>query len=199
MIKALYDCPDPQDCDTPVLPTVEFDPCSPEAYYLSEISHLYVSVEDPANAGVPLTGTVDWSDLAAIDTAFDGTNGIVLTGIGDMPAADEDTRQISNGRTVIGERTFTLNFTIDEANAANYEAFRSFQMGGKYIIWPLTRGGKLFGGGDGILCNVSSATNPLERGEGNYEVYNISFQWKKQCSPPQEVHAASEYAPEEGV
>lgn len=193
MIKALYDCPDPQDCDTPVLPSVLFDPCSPEAAYLSEVNRVYISYEDPANAGVPATGTVDWQDAAAIDTAFDGTDGIVLTVIGDKPAAEEDVRQISDGRTFIGERTHSLNITIDEANNDNYEFVRSLQMGGKFIIWYATRGGKLFGGDEGILANVSSANEVLERGEGNYEVYNVTFQWKKQCSPPQETYALSEF------
>ena len=59
MIQALYECPAVQDCETPVLPSVAFDECSPDASRRAEINRVYVSYEDPANAGVPATGAID--------------------------------------------------------------------------------------------------------------------------------------------
>ncbi len=191
MIQALYECPAVQDCETPVLPSVAFDECSPDASRRAEINRVYVSYEDPANAGVPATGAIDWSDASGITTAFDGTNGIILTVIGDKPDPEEDQRQVSNNRTIIGERTHTINATIDDMSDDNYEFVRSMQMGGKYIIWYETIGGSVFGGDEGILANVNSATLPLERGDGNYEAGNVQFSWKKVCDPPREDSALS--------
>lgn len=190
--QALYECPACESCENVTLPTVKFDDCLPEANHLSEISDVYFSLEDPLNAGVPLTGAITWSDAAAIETAIDGINGFRMTVIGDKPEADDNTRTISKGRIAMGPKVFNVNFTVDETNDDNYNAMRKLECGGEFIFWYVTRAGKVYGGANGIKGNLVKADNPLDRGENTYDRFEFQFRWMASCNPPREAYALAE-------
>lgn len=190
-MSALYACPACNDCDSRTIPTVEFDDCNPKVHE-SEITDIYFAKEDPLNPGQPATGSIDWSSAAAIEAAFNGTNGFRITVVGDKPPAEPNQRVISKRRTVNGKKKFTINADIDETNDTNYEAMRKLECGGEWFFWYVILGAKVYGGPLGIKGNVADADDVLERGEGSFERFPIVLNWYASCNPPRTDYALAE-------
>lgn len=141
----------PTDC-TSSLPVISVDECNPEIND-AQIGKIYLT-----NIGEPLT---DWTDLlewqGRLDNAAltaDAIRTIYVIGSKDKP--DSNIKDISLKRKVIGQKSHTVNFKIDETNAINHEAIREFECGGNYLMWYETCGGLLFGGNEGIKVFVEA-------------------------------------------
>lgn len=158
----------PTDCSTD-LPVVNFDECNPQAR-LSEITKIYIaSPEAKSFTDVELAS--EWaSRLSMTATPPAGTPATPvkdlirpLTVIGDRPAPTSTPIDISNGRQIVLNKDFVINFSIDEITAENLEFQRKTECNMKVKFWYETSGGLLFGGNDGIEGMLTSNL-VLERG-----------------------------------
>ncbi len=167
------------DCATQALPKVNFSECGYEINS-SEIEDIFIGKAD-------IDPLDDWSDPAEwatrlSQTAVLGQEIRRLTVVGDKPAPAETKKTISKGRETVIDRTHTLNFDVDETNDDNYEMMRAIQCGGKFRIWYKPRGGKLYGGSNGILVSLSGF-DVLARGDES-EKFQYTATWKNLFDPP---------------
>lgn len=178
----------PEDCANQAAPVFTINNCVDAiTLYESEISHVYfieVSVED---CTLPLLAPDDWT--SAVDWAAVLSNTEVgkirsLNVIGDLPEPEQVETLLSGGRKKIGNKTFNLNFDIDEFNAVNYTASRKLECGFTGFFWYGTRGGLLFGGPNGIKATVIKSNAPHERGDNVYQKILNQIQWEAKCKPP---------------
>lgn len=196
-VLALYTTPAcPADCGpASQLPGVAFEECAESVIQnKSQIDYILMVKPDPADPTQPITKPTDVTDLAAWNLVIDQTADDKVRkciGIGDMPEPESDTRTISKGRILTTNKTFTINFDIDDASDENYEATRELECNPTVFIWAVTRGQKLYGGPNGMRCSVSKAVAPLNRGEDAYETFLWQFQWESTGHPPR---AASPFA-----
>jgi hypothetical protein len=173
----------PSNCAT-ALPAASFSSCAPEVN-LAEISYIYLA------KGIA-TAFTDWAAPTEWGTRVDNANTTgddyirKLTVIGDKPEPTTSEREISAGRKVNVLKTHVINFTIDETNDANHELLRSLECGGSYKIWYETKGGKIFGGNEGITASVF-LNMVLNRGTDEIMAYNGRIEWKSKFTEEREV------------
>lgn len=166
-------------CD-PEIPQFVFDDCAPEVN-LSEINEIFIA---KANAE-PFE---DWEDLSEWTTRLapstepaapaDITR-LVVTG--DKPLPEDNVLAISNGRDYAAESTHTINFDIDETGNDNYDAMRQFRCVTQLRVWYGTRGGKIYGGNEGIKASIRFA-DVLQRGD-EIERFTGTITWKNKFDP----------------
>lgn len=186
---ATYPCPDlGATCTDIQVPAVDFATCVEGMYEEeSEICGIYVVKEDPANPGQPIVKPTDWTSLtdweAQLDQSADDKIRY-LPGIGDLPEPEQVVRTVSKRRKKLGNKTFNVNFDIDELNDTNREYVRSLEKGFTLFMWFETLGGGLYGGPDGIKTDVVKANLPLARGESSYAMGLIVLEWEHSCHPP---------------
>lgn len=172
-------------CDAE-LPLVDFDDCNPEVS-LSEIRKVYVGKAISA----PFTDWTDPSEWAArlSETSTTGDDYIrPLTVIGDLPAATNREKVISNDRRVVTGKDRTINFEIDESTDANYDFLRQLECGVtvKRKVWFETMGNKLFGGNYGIDMYLTGNI-VLDRGTDGIERYLFIGTWQSKFSPERTI------------
>jgi len=171
------------------MPAVDFSDCSDAVEEEeSEISELFMStIQDDGNGNLSVAGAPgDWTSAGSWAGAISNSGaGAVrhLIGIGDKGAGDQTSRTISRGRIKFGEKTFTLNFSIDDVKSVNYDFIRALECGVDVGFWYQTKGGYLYGGPTGIKA-TAQADWILDRGEGTYAVGQITLTWKAPCNPP---------------
>jgi hypothetical protein len=173
----------PTGCES-ALPPVAFSQCAPEINY-SEIQYIYV-------AKVNASPFNDWTQPGEWGTRLNQTT---LTGnnyirqlvvIADKPAPAATNIDISGDRTILVEKTHTLNVTVDETNAINHEFVRYLECGGQVRIWYQTRAGLLFGGNSGIRATMS--LDPiLNRGRDQIMTFTGTVTWRAKFSPEMAV------------
>ena len=143
----------PTDCAAGGVPDVAFDLCNPTRRF-GEIQQILV-----AQVGQPMT-TGDATELTTRLAATDETKMVILKGYGDMPAATGEPNRISSLYTVTPPKQRTLNFTVLDVNDTNYEFLRKLdKCGGRYLYWPVTADGDMFGGEnfvDGIEADTTA-------------------------------------------
>lgn len=165
----------PTNCAT-ALPAVSFSNCAPEIN-LSEIVYVYVA----KNIAADFT---DWEDPAEWATRLSqsSTTGDdyirTLTVIADKPAPQKNRRDISGGRSIVPNKTHTLNVTIDETNDTVHGLVRVLECNGLYKIWYETLSGHRFGGNEGIKDANLNLDLLLNRGQEEIMTYGGTIEWK---------------------
>lgn len=173
----------PTDC-TSALPVVNFNDCAPEVN-LSEIEKIFIGKSN-ATAFDDWTSPTEWATRLSQDDEISDDSIRELVVVGDKPAASTNEITISNGRRISTSKTHTVNFDIDETNDENYEFMRLVECSGQYKIWYKTKGGKLYGGNDGIQANVI-LNDVLTRGENEIELFQGTITWNDKHHPERVV------------
>ena len=175
----------PANCASADFPAVNFSDCT-DAFVSeeSEITDIWLSPEDDANAGEPKYKPTDWTSKSAWETATNQSGAGIkhLTVIGDKPLPETASRTVSKGRVIPGLGTHTVNFDIDDVTPENYTLMRRAQCGGRWVMWYATKR-FIYGGAKGFSANVVNAGEVLQRGD-NYTVLSFIMNWKAQQSPP---------------
>lgn len=186
MAKADYTTVECLECASLEMPAVSFGNCAPKQVE-SEINRLYITIEDPNNPGEALGGPDDWTDPADWATAIHASTAQKvreLIVIGDLPEPEQEVRIVSDRRKVMGTKNFKLNITVDDATDDNYEFMRTLECGFTVRIWYGNIGGKLYGDQNGVLCDVTKANAPLDRGQNTFERFEFTFEWEAAGHPP---------------
>ena len=102
-------------------------------------------------------------------------------GIGDFPAGANETIDISLCQKYYTEKTFTLNFDVEDVSDENYAFMRSLECNQVVKGW-FAAGGKLFGGNCGLDVSVG-ANYVIERGCKTLHKIMLVFTWDSQFSP----------------
>lgn len=165
------------DCTT-ALPVVSFsDSCFGSSIVASEINKVYVALAG-AKPFTDFSDPAEWAQRLSETASLPAGSGFTvedlirpLTVIADKPAPAKTTKDISNGRNVDVTKTHTINITIDEFNKANSDFQRQLVCAGKFRIWYQTKGGLIFGGNEGILCQLTLDT---VLGRGDTEIITIA-------------------------
>jgi hypothetical protein len=180
----------PADCGSLTLPSYSISTCD-DNYTLesSEIQFLYLAAQSQDVDGnpVPVAKPTDWTSAADWAAVLNDTGDNVrkLEVIGDKPATEDQEVALPGFRNKIQARTHTLNISINDMNGTNYTFFNTLATcGGSVYGWIQTNGGYLYGGGDGIRCNVQACTYILERGEGSTARWDLTLQWQGLAQPP---------------
>lgn len=169
------------DCEEQKLPIVNFSDCAPQLN-LSEVEYIYVGPKN-AKAFTSVAEAAEWttrlseSDIESPDVIRP------LRVVGNVPAGSPRTKVISGNRTVSLGNDRVLNWLIDDVSDENYEFFRKFvECSGGATVWFETRGGKLYGGNEGIkgtmLGNIV-----LDEGVDATETIQGTFTWDSKHSP----------------
>ena len=182
----------PLDCSIVNLGTIAQNDCFP-TQKLSEFTHMYIARKDAIDFADGSDAS-EWADRLSQTTtppmgssvaAKDLIRKIAI--IGEMPAPQENEKDISGGRKHSPHKDFTVNFEIDDVDAEEYEFFRNCQYGIQYVkAWLKTRGGELLGGDKGINdgSQVRMKAWPIF-GKGPDEIVKIvgTLTWKGQVAP----------------
>lgn len=193
----LYTCEAcPVDCSTQNAPVFTINNCVDAInLYESEISKIYFVGVDDTDCTEPAAKPTDWesaSDWAAVISNTTANMIRSLNVIGDLPEPEGTEIVLSGGRKKFGNKTFNLNFDLDEFNAVNYTASRQLECGFTGFFWYGTRGGLLFGGAKGIKGTILKANAPHERGENVYQKILMQLQFESKCKPEMIVSPIAE-------
>lgn len=147
-------------CDAD-LPVVNFSDCNPVVEF-SELRRIFVAKSTAA----PFN---DWTQAAEWLARMSQTSTVgddyirPLTVIGDKPVPTGVVKDISNGRRMTIGKDHVINFLIDDVSDENYDFMRQLECGGQFRLWYETEGGRMYGGNNGILVNMS-IDSQLNRG-----------------------------------
>jgi len=198
-----YTCavPKPADCGTIVLPAVNFATC-PAAYqaHESEICDVWVVMttdgvaNERPNSGMLLPegiapGADDWLAQENYPQIGGGWTGdpatmVHLTTIGDKPLSEINEITVAKRWLIFTSRTHVVNIDVTDMSIENYEFFRALQVKPTVAIWYRDIDGYMYGGADGVVCDVQNAGNILNRGEGGLLTGQVVFNWDADCDPP---------------
>ena len=182
-VQGAYTCavPKPVDCGTIVLPAVKFATCA-AAYqaHESEICDIWmIETTDEVADTIPTA----WYDPANFGATFD-TNSKHLTTIGDKPLSEINEITVAKRWLVFTSRLHTLNFDITDMSIENYDFVRALQVKPTIAIWFRDIDGYMYGGPNGVICDVQNAGNILNRGEGGLLTGQAALVWEADCDPP---------------
>lgn len=169
----------PSGCES-ALPVVKFDKCNP-IVLLSEIQTIYVA-KNTASAFLDVEDPTEWAERLSM-TAVDADAIRPLTVIADKPAGTPVIKELSNGRKKTVGIDQTLNVEIDDVSDENYEFMRVSQCGGDYKMWYKTKGGKMYGGNEGIEEAFLQLQEVLGRGKDEIEKFIGTITWSAPFSP----------------
>jgi hypothetical protein len=168
----------PTDCSGS-LESVLFDECAPEIHY-GEIAKIYVSRADSADFA-NVEDLAEWTGRLD-DTGVDPDDIRTLIVIGELPEPEQTEIAISGDRQIVGYKTFTLTFDIDETNDVNYNFLLNTECNLKYKFWFETADGLLYGGNEGIEATIK--LNPvIPRGRADVAKFMGTAKWKSKNSP----------------
>lgn len=168
----------PTGCDS-FLIDVDFDYCDPSIEF-GEIDHIYVMAQSGSDLADWESLTV-WNARKALDPTSDTDAIIDLTVMGDLPVAETDEIEISDGRKIQSPSTFTVNFDIDDVSEDNYDFMRWLECNTVFKIW-FAANEVLFGGNDGIEVNLT-AKYQIERGQKSIQKIVGTAKWEGKFSP----------------
>ena len=168
----------PTDCSA-ALGTVLFSDCAP-VINPSEIQKIFIA-KGNATPFTTWTEATEWTTrLAAAGSTADAIRELIV--IGDKPAPAGVVKEISGNRRFVVGKDHTVNFTVDDVSAENYEFMRTTECGGKYRLWYETKGGYLYGGNEGILATITM-DDVLNRGADEIETLNGVATWRAKFHP----------------
>jgi hypothetical protein len=168
----------PTDCSG-LLPEPGGSICAPTLNY-GEIEWLIIARADAAGF-TNIEDLAEWNARVALPNS-DANAISTFHVLADLPEPEVSEITISGDRVVRGEKTFTLPFTIDELDDANYEAHLTIECGNQFLFWFATADGHIYGGNDGILGSMlTNLMIPRER----TALVNIlgKLTWKNKRSP----------------
>jgi hypothetical protein len=171
-----------QNCIDFNLPTTGFNDCDP-AVNFSEIERIFVAGPKAA-AFSNITQAAEWTtrlsqtDVASADAIR------ALTVIGDLPAAADVVRELSNGRKKRLSKDFTLNYTVDDISDATYAFFQFLDEQPIIRLFGFeTQAGKMYVFGNGGILVNNSSNGVLARGREEVEVETGVITWRNVKRP----------------
>lgn len=168
----------PTGCDS-YLVDVDFDYCNPDVQF-GEIDHIYLMAQTGSNLADWTSLTV-WNARKALDPTSDTDAIIDMTVMGDLPVAETDEIEISDGRTIQSPASFTINFDIDDVSDDNYDLMRFMECNHTVTVW-FAANEVLFGGNTGIDATVSMKYQ-IERGQKSVQKIIGTVKWENKFSP----------------
>lgn len=173
----------PAGCGT-ANPAVDFDECAPELHY-GEVAKLYVA-NATATAFTNVESLVEWTGRLSESLNITGNEIREMTIIGELPEPEQTELSISGDRTVVGFKSFTINFEIDETNDINYRWLMTLECNMKFKFWYETADGIMYGGNEGLEGTIrANQIIPRERTE--LAKFIGTAKWKSQMSPLRSV------------
>lgn len=179
----------PEDCSTAsvVLPVIETDQqCAHLERLLTEICDIYIK---PTGVTTEPTAFDTASMLTYLNAEVDNTNNDNtkikhLVVIGDMPAPEKTEISLPKGKTLSSERTYTINADWTVGPDSHYTFAKALQCGDtSFTFWFTDRGGKMYGGIEGITPSKVDVDMVKERGDEGYAKALIALLFKA-CGDP---------------
>jgi hypothetical protein len=171
--------------DAFVMPSSNFEECGEAIIQdYSEVAGVIIALPDATDPTTAAITVVDPSDPTEWETHLGTANADHYHVIGDVPQPTKNSRPVSRGRTVYGDKDYVLNFDIDETTDENYELTRSYAGRPTVFLWYYTKGNKIYGGTTGIRCQITDADAVNARGADAFELYQFVASWKAKTTPP---------------
>lgn len=169
----------PNDCES-VLPPVKYKDCDPEIV-LSEIQTIFLGTKNTAPFE-DVEDPTEWAERLS-ETAVLANTIRPLTVIADKPAGTPVVIELSNDRRKTISNDFVLNVESDDVSDENYNFMRVSQCGGQYRMWYKTKGGKIYGGNEGIEDAFLQLDIVNARGKNEIEKIQGTISWSNAHSP----------------
>lgn len=167
----------PTDC-TSLLPVNTYDVCKQDIY-TGEIERIFLATVD-AECFTDWTLPTEWTARIS-ETSLDPDAIRMFRGIGDFPVATNDETEISLGQKYFTEKTFVVNFDVEDCSSDNYNFMRQTECQFTMRLW-WEAAGLLFGGNCGVLVNVNANYN-VERGQKTLHHIMFTFTWDDNYHP----------------
>lgn len=171
----------PPGCETDLeLVAIPADQNCIEVPLLSQVSDLYITPTGASEAfdwTVPLVPTYLSAGIDNTDTNNAFTKWIV--GQGGVAEPELTPWEGPKGATAIIKRTYTLEFEVNVKNEGMRNMLRQLQCNWRsFKFWYGTRGGKLYGGENGIVPASTNAVLALGAGAEDFEMGRIIIVWE---------------------
>jgi hypothetical protein len=188
----------PTDCAVANLPVINFESCNPQILG-SEIQAIFVGRQDAIDF-LSIISATEWNDRISETNVPPALSTVAvkdllrkLVVIGDIPAPEQTSREISGGRTVVTRNRFTINFEIDDASDENWQFVQTVECGkGAYPVkaWPVTKSLHVIGGNNGIEGTMK--IDPiLDRGADGIQRFVGTITFDKSSFPNRDVFPIS--------
>jgi hypothetical protein len=165
------------DCD---LLQIIADFCNPE---VNDGGLKRVFFTCAGNGFTDVTDVNEWNAKLDNDTLADPTKIRYLHVIGSKPAPERSETTVSLNRKRNGKSKHSLNIKIDETTDVNYEFLQSLEGTTKqFAIWFETHGGKMYGGNNGVLAQIS-LDGIIPENSTEIETYEGKVTWEAIKSP----------------
>lgn len=163
-------------------PTVDFSLCNPEVNNAQISKIFFTTIGNPM---INWASALEWDSRLDNDAA--GASKIrTLIVNGEKPAPGKSEKEISLGRKISGVKSFSLNFEVDETNQTNYDAMRTIECNGNFLIWYQTRDGLLYGGNSGIEAKIS-LDEVISKSYTDLILLQGTATWESKYHPEREV------------
>lgn len=172
------------DCDSSQLSAVNFAECAELVQQdPSQIDGILLCDKDPTDPTQPATAApVDLTSLVGWEAVIGNTAGQwkYLTVIGDLPEPEQEERIISKGRKKKGDKTFSINFDVDDTTDENYDFMRYCESSPEKIMYYHDEN-YIYGP---IAVQIVRANAPKARGEDSYDIFSFTAEWDHKHHPP---------------
>ena len=166
----------PTGC-TSLLPENTYDFCV-QTIITGEIERIYLANGD-AECFTDWTTSTEWTARISEDSG-DPDAIRQFRGIGDLPVGTNDETDISLGQKYYGEKSFVVNFDIEDCSESNYSFMRFLECQATIKMW-FEAGGYLFGGNCGLDVNIN-ANYQIERGQKTLHHIMLVITWDNDFS-----------------
>lgn len=170
------------DCSQSQIPTAEFAECADQVEQTESQIH-GVLMCDLDNTDPTAPSTAAGTDLASWELAIDNA----VTGkwkkldvVGDLEEAQQDERIVSKKRIKKGNKTFRLNFDVDDTNTTNYNLMVQLEASPVKFLYYYDDD-YLYGP---VRAQIIRANAPKPRGEGSYDAFLFTATWQHPHHPP---------------
>jgi hypothetical protein len=136
-------------------------------------------VETPDGVADSLPTT--WYDTSDWDTTFATAKHLVV--IGDKPLSETTEQIVAKKLVKVTSRKHTVNADITDMSLLNYDFIRALQIQPTLAIWYRDMDGYVYGGPNGVVCDVKNAGNILGRGDGTLLTGQMVYEWDCDCDP----------------
>lgn len=166
----------PTGCSS-LLPANHYDLCDQDIH-TGEIQHIYFANVD-AECFTDWTVSTEWLARISADS-LDPDAIRRFRGSGDLPVAAQDTIDISLCQKFYTDKTFTINFSVEDTHEDNYNFLRTLECNTTLKMWFATDD-LMFGGNCGEEVNVS-ANYKIDRGCKTLHYIELVITWDNKFS-----------------
>lgn len=170
------------DCATSQAPAAVFAECAEQVEQTeSQIHGVLICDVDATDPTAPATAA--GTDLASWELAIDNATAgkwKKLDVIGDLAEAEQSERLISKKRKKKSNKTFTLNFDVDDTNDTNYSFMIQMEQAPVVFMYYYDDD-YLYGP---VRSQIIRANAPKARGEGSYDAFLFTAEWQHPHHPP---------------